>query len=128
MMRHAVIVLVVRAWIELLAFDLRALLRRRVDLDSLMQPPPSVRNADDAADELIVESVNHAACLYWKRVMCLQRSVCAVRLLRRCGVPARLVIGYRPCPFIAHAWVEIRGRVTPDARGYAARLRPFYVA
>jgi len=51
--------------------------------------------------------VSLAACFYWKPVRCLQRSVAAMRLLRKCGIDGRLVIGYRPSPFFSHAWVEV---------------------
>jgi len=40
---------------------------------------------------------------------CLQRSV-AVMLLARCfGVAPVWKTGFRPCPFVAHAWVEAGG-------------------
>jgi hypothetical protein len=64
-----------------------------------------------------------ATCLYWKRVLCLQRSVCATRLLRARSLPARLVIGYREAPFFSHAWVEIGSRVVNDSPAYRTRLR-----
>ena len=67
-----------------------------------------------------------ATCLYWKPVLCLQRSVCAVRLLRSHGVAARLVIGYRPSPFFSHAWVEVDGRVVNSSPAYKTRLRVLY--
>ncbi|MEI9974385.1 MAG: lasso peptide biosynthesis B2 protein [Ignavibacteriota bacterium] len=31
--------------------------------------------------------------------------------MRDRGIPAEVVIGYRPAPFFSHAWVEIGGRV-----------------
>ena len=59
----------------------------------------------------LIDAVLLATCLYWKPVLCQQRSVCVVRLLRKHGIPGRLVIGYRPAPFFAHAWAEVEGRV-----------------
>ena len=71
-------------------------------------------------------AVSLAACLYWKPVLCLERSVCIVRLLRRRGVVARLVIGYRPAPFFFHAWVEVSDRIVNDSATYQERLRVLY--
>jgi len=76
----------------------------------------------------ICDAVLLATCFYWKPVLCLQRSVCAVRLLRKHGVVARLVIGYRPVPFFSHAWVEVDGRVVNGSPVYQQRLRPLYMA
>jgi hypothetical protein len=53
-----------------------------------------------------------------KRAACLQRSAVATWLLRRHGVPAELVIGYRPLPFESHAWVEVDGQVVNDLPQY----------
>ena len=69
-----------------------------------------------------------ATCLYWKPVLCLQRAVCTVRLLRRHGIVARLVIGYRPSPFFSHAWVEVDGRVVYGSPAYQKRLRLLHTA
>jgi len=57
----------------------------------------------------VVHAVDRAAALYFKRVWCLQRSVTCAYLLRRRGVPARLVLGVVPVPFFAHAWVAVGG-------------------
>jgi hypothetical protein len=60
-----------------------------------------------------------AACVFYlKPARCLQRSAVATRLLRRRGVDADLVIGYRLPPLRAHAWVEVAGEiVTEDQPG-----------
>ncbi|MBL8227799.1 MAG: lasso peptide biosynthesis B2 protein [Bryobacterales bacterium] len=70
-----------------------------------------------AQDDLL-DTVALAICFYPWRVRCLQRSVATVRVLRRNGVDARAVIGYRTAPFFSHAWVEVQGRVVGDAAGY----------
>jgi hypothetical protein len=63
-----------------------------------------------------------AACLwYWKQVLCLQRSVVTVILLRRQGIAAELVIGAQHMPFKAHAWVEVNGQVVND-RSYTNEM------
>jgi hypothetical protein len=76
----------------------------------------------------ICDAVLLATCLYWKPVLCLQRSVCTARLLRKHGIHALMVIGYRPSPFFSHAWVEVEGRVVYGSPAYQKRLRPLYVA
>ena len=47
-------------------------------------------------------------------ITCLPLSFSVVAHLRRENVPAQLVIGVRPTPFVAHAWVEIDGEVCGD--------------
>lgn len=79
-------------------------------------------------EQAICDAVLLATCFYWKPVLCLQRSVCTVRLLRRHGIVARLVIGYRPSPFFSHAWVEVDGRVAYGSPAYQKRLRLLQVA
>jgi hypothetical protein len=78
-------------------------------------------------EQTICDAVLLATCLYWKPVLCLQRSVCAVRLLRKYGVNGHLVIGYRPAPFFSHAWVEVDGRIVNGSPAYQTRLRPLYI-
>ncbi|HZE68992.1 MAG TPA: lasso peptide biosynthesis B2 protein [Pyrinomonadaceae bacterium] len=79
-------------------------------------------------EQAICDAVLLATCFYWKPVLCLQRSVCTVRLLRRHGIVARLAIGYRPSPFFSHAWVEVDGRVAYGSPAYQKRLRLLQVA
>lgn len=85
---------------------------------------PSGRESEQA----ICDAVLLATCLYLKPVLCLQRAVCTVRLLRRRGIAARLMIGYRPSPFFSHAWVEVDGRVVYGSPAYQKRLRLLHVA
>jgi hypothetical protein len=76
-----------------------------------------------AETEAHVRAAASLACsLYWKPSRCLQRSVVLVRLLRRRGLPAQMVIGYRAVPFFSHAWVEVDGRTVNDTSSYARRL------
>ena len=78
-------------------------------------------------EKTICDAVLLATCFYWKPVLCLQRAVCTVRLLRKHGIHARLVIGYRPAPFFSHAWVEVDGRVLYGSSAYQKRLLPLHV-
>ena len=71
----------------------------------------------------ICSAVLFAMCLYWKRVLCLQQAACTTRLLRAYGIRSHLKIGYRPVPFLSHAWVEIDGRVVTDPAAYAKRMQ-----
>lgn len=50
------------------------------------------------------------ACIYFPAsMMCLARGAVVTRMLRRRGFHASFVIGVRPVPFAAHAWVEHNG-------------------
>jgi hypothetical protein len=64
--------------------------------------------------ETVCAAVDIACIWYWKEVLCLQRSAAAACLLKRCGVPAQMMIGAQQMPFRAHAWVEVDGRVVND--------------
>lgn len=97
-------------------------------LSRLRQQPVAAKPAGQESERAICDAVLLATCLYWKPVLCLQRSVCTVRLLRRHGIAARLVIGYRPSPFFSHAWVEVDGRVVYGSPAYQKRLRLLHVA
>ena len=72
-------------------------------------------------EQTICDAVLLATCLYWKPVLCLQRSVATVILLRKRGIAAELVIGAQHMPFKAHAWVEVDGRVVND-RSYMSEM------
>jgi hypothetical protein len=116
--------LVVRALLELVRYDLtygvlgfQYIQRQLARRTSGAAPDGGSRTAQ------VCEAVELAGCLYWKPVLCLQRSVCMVRLLRASSVDVDLVIGYRPVPFFSHAWVEIDGRVLNDSPVYQRRLR-----
>jgi hypothetical protein len=120
--------LVIRALYEIARHDTVLRLRgsgailRQVSRQSVAAKPTT-----QGLEQAICEAVLLATCLYWKPVLCLQRAVCTARLLRKHGAKARLVIGYRPAPFFAHAWVEVEGRVVYGSPAYQKRLRPLYV-
>jgi hypothetical protein len=111
-------VLTLQAWLGLAAFDL-------VMLAGFARAHERVRNcrvrprlASRPTTEHIVWAVDEACVWYVKRAPCLQRSAVATRLLRRYGLQAELVIGYRPLPFESHAWVEVNGLVVNDRPQY----------
>lgn len=126
MMRHraAYALLVMRALWELIRYDLiNTALGFRHVYRTVERQRVAPHSFDPAEQALACEAVTVAVCLYWKRVLCLQRSVVATRLLRKLGIEGRLVIGYRPAPFFSHAWVEVNGRVVNDSPAYKERLR-----
>src|SRR5437016_5440836 len=84
--------------------------------------PVHPRRRDRSLAEQIVWAVDEACVWYVKRAPCLQRSAVATCLLRRHGVRAELVIGYRALPFESHAWVEVDGRVVNDRPQYQKRF------
>ena len=121
--------LVVRACYELMRYDLvHALTERgRLCLPPVQAALPG-RQPHAETERAICDAVVLATCLYWKPVLCLQRSICAARLLRAHGIDARLVVGYRAVPFFSHAWVEVDGRVVNDSPVYQQRLHILHTA
>ena len=97
-------------------------------LRQMRQQSTAAKHGSQNPERAICDAVLLASCLYWKPVLCLQRSVCTALLLRRDGVSAQVVIGFRPSPFFCHAWVEIEGRVAYGSTTYQKRLQPLYVA
>lgn len=120
---------VVSALYELVRYEVNIRLRGsgRI-LSQLRLQSVAAKPASRELEQAVSDAVLLAACLYWKPVLCLQRAVCTVRLLRRHGIVARLVIGYRPAPFFAHAWVEVDGHVVYGSPAYRERLRLLHVA
>ncbi len=120
--------LVVRALYEIARYELvLSLLGSGRILSQLKRQSISIQSNSPELEKTICDAVLLATCFYWKPVLCLQRAVCTVRLLRRHGIHARLVIGYRPSPFFSHAWVEVDGRVLYGSAAYQKRLLPLHV-
>jgi hypothetical protein len=84
--------------------------------------PIPARAPDKALATEICNTFDAVSTIYWKRMVCLQRSLITARVLHRYGIPAEVVIGYRFAPFVGHAWVEVNGVVVNDSRGYAEKL------
>ncbi len=104
------------AWVGLVAADLviRVAGFRRLHQLARAIPVRPGGPAQTHATASTRAAVDRAARLYFKRAWCLQRSFVTTVLLRARGVPAELVIGVRSTPFMAHAWVEVEGRVVND--------------
>ena len=120
--------LVFRALYEIARYEMvLSLLGSGRILSQLKRQSVTAGTASAEFEKVICDAVLLATCFYWKPVLCLQRAVCTVRLLRKNGVNARLVIGYRPSPFFSHAWVEVDGRVLYGSAAYQKRLLPLHV-
>lgn len=120
--------LVVRAFYEIVRYEAVLLLRGSgAVLQQMGRQPVAVKSANRELEQAVCDAVLLATCFYWKPVLCLQRSVCTVRLLRKHGIGARLKIGYRPSPFFSHAWVEVNSRVVYGSPAFQTRLQPIYV-
>jgi len=121
--------LVVRALYEIARYEVvLSLLGSGRILSQLKRQSVSIQSNSPELEKTICDAVLLATCFYWKPVLCLQRAICTVRLLRRHGIHARLVIGYRPSPFFSHAWVEVDGRVLYGSAAYQKRLLPLHIA
>jgi hypothetical protein len=110
--------LTARAWLDLAAFDLALLAGFARAHERVRTCAVNPRRGVAGVPEHIVWAVDEACVWYVKRAPCLQRSAVAACLLRRYGVHAELVIGYRGLPFESHAWVEVDGHVVNDRPQY----------
>lgn len=109
--------LTIKAMLSLLMFDLRGLGRNFSKMYGAVSNCPVAHCQIDAdAVQRVCDAVNHACVWYPKRVLCLQRSAVTTCLLRRCGVPAKMVMGAQNLPFKGHAWTEVDGRVINERR------------
>lgn len=121
--RPKYILLVIRALWELVLYDLINSVLGFRQVYRHVERQRVVRHAFRPDGQAAAcEAVSVASCFYWKRVLCLQGSVVTTRLLRKSGIDGRLVIGYRPSPFVSHAWVEVDGRVVNDSPAYKERM------
>ena len=108
-------VLILQAYIGLIAHDRFmarhdfAALHRRVRGFTLRRASRGTGETD-----AIVHALDIACCFYPKRALCLQRSAVLVRMLRRNGIQASMVIAAQKLPFKAHAWVEVNGKIIND--------------
>jgi len=108
-------ILVIRSWLLLLYLELVMRFHTFQALHELVRRK-SIRAipASPYSSEQLCHAIDLACVLYFKPVMCLQRSAAATLLLRCYGLKAELVIGAQVLPFRSHAWVEIDGHVVND--------------
>jgi hypothetical protein len=107
--------LIIEAYIRLVAHD--AFMSRH-DFRSLHQqvkrfPLRRPRRKTNVA-QAVSRALDIACAFYPKQALCLQRSSVLVKMLRRRGEPARMVIGAQKLPFKAHAWVEVDSAILND--------------
>jgi hypothetical protein len=108
--------LVLESWLLLIRFEWIMRLGRFDALCRVVHEEPvcCVASAPLIAKEDLCRGMDYACVLYFKHVLCLQRSAATTLLLRRHGFDAELVIGAMLLPFRSHAWVEFNGRVIND--------------
>jgi Transglutaminase-like superfamily len=58
---------------------------------------------------------------------CKERALVSWHVLRRMGLPARLLMGVMLYPFTAHAWAECQGQIVGDDRGRCEHFVPVAV-
>lgn len=108
--------LVVKAWYLLFSleramqqsafFDLYQNVRKRQPARGCTEPQYS--------HVALCAAVDLACALYFKPVLCLQRSAATTLLMRSYGWHAEMVIGVQIQPFKSHAWVEFAGQIVND--------------
>jgi hypothetical protein len=114
-MRTAMRFVLLRAFVALVQHDVFLFRQDFAALHTTTHLLPVAARPAAAGDvETICQAVAYACIWYPKQVLCLQRSSVAVRLLRRYGIHAEMVIGAQRLPLKAHAWVEVDGRVVND--------------
>jgi hypothetical protein len=109
--------LTIKAMLGFLMFDFRGLGGNFSEMyDAVSNCPVAPCQIDADVVQRVCDAVNNACVWYPKRVLCLQRSAVTTCLLRRCGVPAKMVMGAQNLPFKAHAWTEVDGRAINERR------------
>ena len=107
--------LILQSWIWIFYFDYLMLVRGFDAVDAAVRGQRSASLHSPISDHAaICHAVDLACVFYFKRLLCLQRSVATTVLLRRHGWSAELVIGTQMLPFRSHAWCEIKGSVVND--------------
>jgi Transglutaminase-like superfamily len=108
--------LVLHSWLLLLYFDCIIRLRKFRVLHRIVEQEPTRprTSARLIPCEELCRAMDYASVLYFKRVLCLQRSSATAILLRRHGWSAEMVIGAQVVPFKSHAWCEVNGIVVND--------------
>ena len=107
--------LTLRSWMWLLYFDYLIQFHEFGDVHATVRSRRYTRTESPSVPyTTICHAMDLASVLYFKRVLCLQRSAATTRLLRSYGWDAEMVIGVQLLPFQSHAWVEIERHVVND--------------
>src|SRR5258708_8273100 len=75
--------------------------------DRVRRTPLALRPRNTRGSTEICQAVDLAAVLYFRRVLCLQRSAATACLLKRYGFPPQLVIPVQHLPFPSHPSVAL---------------------
>jgi len=110
-----------QAYWELLGLEYFVLRKNFGGIHERVRTSPFHDPNEIITEDQICHAIDVAAALYFKNVLCLQRSAATARLLKKYGFPAEMVIGVQQLPFLAHAWVEVAGRVVND-KPYMAEI------
>jgi hypothetical protein len=108
--------LILKSWLLLLhmevvmAFGPFRAIHRIVRIQKTRDVPTSA----SPTSENICHAMDLACVLYFKQVLCLQRSAATTLLLRRYGWNADMAIGIQMLPFQSHAWVQIHDMIVND--------------
>lgn len=109
---------VVRALLYLALYDVIELLRKDHGPRRMLRRDPFRRRVAPVPYDVIVRAVEIACALYIRPATCFHRSTVLTVLLRRAGIPAIVVVGYRTPPFESHAWVEVGEVVVNDRQAF----------
>lgn len=105
--------LVVRAWLVLLHVGLTMLVGSLNATRRMVREQALAKKSSQSVHGLCA-AVDLACILYFRRVLCLQRSAATAVMLRQYGWNASMVIGIQMLPFQSHAWVEVQGAIVND--------------
>jgi hypothetical protein len=113
------------AFIGLAAFDL---LLKFAGFQSLIRkverwPTTEPHTTDREICRRVRAMVDRAQMYYPKKAMCLQHSAVVTCLLRRRGVPAKMVLAAQEFPVRVHAWAEVDGKVVNDFQSVRTKHR-----
>ena len=114
--------LVLEAWCLLIRFEFIMRFREFKELHRMVRGHHArPKRTNPISAENLCHAMDLACVLYFKSVLCLQRSAATTLLLRRHGWNAELIIGAQILPFKSHAWCEIEGIVVND-KPYIANI------
>jgi hypothetical protein len=107
--------LIFECWCWLAYFDYLMRFDNFDAVQARIRDQPTCKHDDGRVDASAISHAIDVACvLYFKRVLCLQRSAATTVMLRLYGWNAEMVIGAQLLPFQSHAWVEINHQVLND--------------
>jgi len=114
-MKRSVLQAILASWLLLLYFDCLMRLGGFARVHEAVRREKMIPEANiHGRDRELSHAIDLACVLYFKPVLCLQRSAALALLLRRHGIEAEMVIGAQLLPFLAHAWVEVGGDAIND--------------